>query len=161
MVFRSEGLEKSHRCIRVRGDGHHGDDDAQVGGEWCLRRENVQAVVVEAEPGAIDLGVIADYGFGEWHVALEERLHGALDLAVDHRAHLEHGLLEGGQLADGDCTTQFINYGPQRQAARGDGIRWRHQIRRRLAAKNSSFCLTAASPLQDPAFVSLNTTLSY
>ena len=86
-------------ALEVDDDREHGDDDAQVNGHRGLLGEHGQRLLVDLVARAVDLGVVADDGVGERGVALDERLHGALDLPVHHRAHLDDAVLEVDQVA--------------------------------------------------------------
>ena len=62
---------------------------------------------------------VADDGLGERDVALDERLHRAIKLALDHGAHLQDAVLQRGDLAlelltrhRRDCLTPATNAGP-------------------------------------------------
>jgi len=79
-------------------------------------------------------------GLGQGPGPFQKQLEVALPRVADGPVHLER---HPGRLGGGD-----------------DPRGWAHRLIR-WAAKNSSFCFTAASPFQAPALTSLNTTLLY
>ena len=81
-------------ALEVHDHREHGDHDAQVARHRALLGEQVQHLVVELEALAVHLAVVAHHRVGERDIALDERDDRPLDLAIDHRAHLEQAVLE-------------------------------------------------------------------
>ena len=85
-------------ALEVDDDREQRDHDPQVAGQRRLLREQQQRLVVDRIACAIDLVVVADDAVGERDVAFDQGLERALDLAIDHRAHLQDAVLEAGEV---------------------------------------------------------------
>ena len=106
---RADALGVIAHALEVDVDRERGDDHAQVDGHRRLLREQLQRLLVDLVAGAVDLVVVADHGVGERRVAVDERLQRALDLAIDHRPHLEDAVLEAFEVG----VELFARHGPQ------------------------------------------------
>ena len=76
-------------ALQVVGHFHGGDDEPQVGGDRLEPDENAHAALVDLALEFIDIRIVGDDGAGEVDVALEQGVHGALEVLAGEAGHRE------------------------------------------------------------------------
>ncbi len=85
--------------LQIVVDLQHGHDEPQIGGHRLIEGQNLEALFLDLDLHAVDLGVVGDHLLGHHGVAIDQRGDRLGDGLFDQRADEQNLLLQAVDLA--------------------------------------------------------------